>query len=355
VRILHAIQELEVGGAERVVAALVQGAEEAGHHVAVAAAPGPIQRELVPRAHPLPLVRRRPWLLPAAARRLREACRAERPELVHLHNPGIAAAGALAGLGRIASLVTVHGVPDEDYRTAARLLRLTRFPVVACGPGVATALEQCGLRVAQTIVNGVSPAPSPRAREEVARELRFDPTRPLLLSVGRLAPVKNQSLAIAALADIGGAVLVLVGDGPLRRELEAEARARGVSDHVVLAGMRPDARALIGAADAVVMTSTSEGLPLVALEALSAGVPLVATAVRGVRELLRDGEDALLVAPGDAAALAEAARRVLADEELRQRLRSGGLHTAGRHSEAAMVAAYLELYTRLRAGPSRRR
>lgn len=88
-------------------------------------------------------------------------------------------------------------------------------------------------------------------------------------------------------------------------------------------------------------------MPLVGLEALAAGTPLVATAVRGLRELLTDGENALLVAPGDAEALAGAITRVLDDFELRERIRNGGLRLAKSHSPDAMVDAYLRLYQRV--------
>jgi glycosyltransferase involved in cell wall biosynthesis len=88
-------------------------------------------------------------------------------------------------------------------------------------------------------------------------------------------------------------------------------------------------------------------LPLVGLEALAAGTPFVAAAVRGVRELLTDGENALLVAPDDPKALAAAIGRVLDDDDLRQRLRAGGLRLVAAHGTGAMVDAYLRLYERV--------
>jgi glycosyltransferase involved in cell wall biosynthesis len=349
-RILHVIQELGMGGAERVVSALVRGAQASGHEVAVAAAAGSLDQEMDAYRYSLPLVERRPWRVPAAAFDLRRAYRATAPDVIHLHNPGMAVVSALAkvGMRQRPSLVTVHGVPDEDYRTAARLLRLIGAAVVACGPGVTAALATHGLPVTETIVNGVAPAPPPASRAELASELGFEADRPLILFVGRLSPIKNPSLPIAALARLPDAVLVVVGDGPLRGSLEEQARVTDVAERVVFAGTRTDARALIGAADAVVLTSASEGLPLVALESLAAGTPLVATAVRGIRELLHSDVDALLVPTGDEDALAQALRRVLSDQEVRTRLRASGLRTAALYSEEAMVAAYLDLYIRLR-------
>ena len=146
-----------------------------------------------------------------------------------------------------------------------------------------------------------------------------------------------------------GAALAILGEGPLQAELEQQAKALGVADRVVLAGLRGDARAIMGAADAVVVSSVGEGLPLVALEALASRTPVVATSVRGIRELLTDGRDSLLVPDGDAEALAAALRRVLDDDELAARLAEAGTALVAPYTETRMVEAYLETYERLLA------
>jgi glycosyltransferase involved in cell wall biosynthesis len=338
------IQELRHGGAERVVVSLVHAAERAGHEAAVASAGGALAAELDVPQFAVPMLGRRPWLVPGAALAVRGAVRAFRPDLVHCHNPGMAAVVGLATLrGRLPpGLVSVHGVPDADYRAAARVLRASGLAVVACGPGVDDGLAAHGIRPAATIPNGVSAAQAPANRAALERELGIPAGAPLVVASGRLVAVKNHALALAAIRDVPDAWLALLGEGPLRDELAAAA-----GDRVLLAGLRDDARAIVGAADAFVFTSHGEGLPLVVLEALAAGTPLVATAVRGVRELVRDGESALLVRPGDAAALAAALRSVLADPQLAARLREGGLAVAAAHGEQAMVDAYLALGERL--------
>lgn len=346
-RILHAIQELRTGGAERVVVALTRGAAAAGHEVAVASAPGSLVVEVEGPHFPLPLVERRLWRLPNAMLAVRRAVRAFGPDLVHCHNPGVAAAVGPATLRsrRPRGLVSVHGVPDEDYGRAALVLRLAGLPAVACGPGVELGLEAVGLQPLATILNGVAPAPPPADRATLAAEWGVAPDRPLVLAVGRLVPVKNQKLAIRALAKVPDAALAIIGEGPMLDDLRRAAVDAGVADRVIFAGLRPDARELIGAADAVVLPSRAEGLPLVALEAFAAGTPLVATAVRGVRELVGD-DAALLVPPDDPDALARALGRLLADRSLAERLTEAGLRVAGLHSEEAMIAAYLDLYER---------
>ena len=348
-RILHVIQEMRTGGAERVVASLVRGATERGHVVAVAAAPGAVADEIGLQPFPLPLLERRPWRIPGGAWRVFRAIRAFRPDVVHAQNPAMAVLVALAtGRGRRpASLVSVHGVPEADYGSAAKLLRAAGLPVVACGPGVETGLADAGYRSAETIANAVPPPPAPRDRAELEHELGLPAGRKLVVAAGRLVPVKNHALAMRAIADVPGAALAILGEGPLQAELEQQATELGVADRVVLAGLRSDARAIMGAADAVVVSSIGEGLPLVALEALAARTPLVATSVRGVRELLTDDVDSLLVPGGDAEALAAALRRVLEDDALAARLADAGTELVAPYTEERMISAYLETYERL--------
>ena len=335
------IQELGTGGAERILVSAYRGAQAAGHEVFVAAAPGPLAAELDGEVFPIPLVRRRPWRLPAAALAVRRAVRASRPSVIHAYNPTMAlAAGLVTGRGRRPpGLVNLQGGPEEDWPAVVRLVRLSGLAPVACGPGVAAALEQRGLPPAATVPNAVGPAPSPGER------LVSEDTN-LVFAVGRLVEQKNHELAIRAMTRVPGATLAIVGDGPLRPELER--LATELDAPVLFTGVRRDARALMGAADAVVLPSRWEGLPLTALEALASGTPLVATNVRGLRELLVDGENALLV-PEEPEALATALRRVLDDRELAARLSEAGRKVEGAGSDEALVAGFLALYARLAA------
>ena len=136
-RILHVIQELGTGGAERILVSAYRGAREAGHEAFVAAAPGPLAAELDGEPFPLPLVRRRPWRMPAAAAAVRRAVRASRPDVIHAYNPTMAlAAGLVTGRGRRPpGLVNLQGVAEGDWPAAVRLVRLSGLAPVACGPG----------------------------------------------------------------------------------------------------------------------------------------------------------------------------------------------------------------------------
>lgn len=345
-RILQVVQDLAPGGAERVVLSLAGGAVAAGHPSEIAAAPGPWSQAVGVPTHALPHLERQPERIPGGALALRRAIRAARPDLVHAHNPGMAAITALATLRgrRLPAIVSFHGSAADDDATATRVLRLAGLPVVACGPGVAAALADRGLAVRATIVNGVAPAPPARDKAALLASWGHPPGAPLIVCVGRLALQKDQATAIRALAHVPGAVLAVVGDGELRGDLEVAAAHAGVAGRVVLTGAREDARAVLGAADVAVLSSLWEGLPLVALEAAAAGVPLVATDVRGIRELLTHGRDALLVARGDAEGLGQAVTLVLGDTDLAGRLVEGGRAIAADATEERMVERFLTLY-----------
>jgi glycosyltransferase involved in cell wall biosynthesis len=350
VRILHVIAELGTGGAERILISAYRGARAAGHDVFVAAAPGPLAAELDGETYPLPLVRRQPWRVPAAAAALRRAVHASRPDVIHAYNPTMALlAGLVSRRGRRPpGLVNLQGVAEEDWAGTTRVVRLSGLEPVACGPGVAAALRDHGLEPFATVPNAVGPAPPAAVRGKLEAEWGLSPTTRLVLAVGRLVDQKNHELAIRALASLPGATLVIAGEGPLRPELERVAAEVGVADRLVLAGVRRDARALMGAADVVVLPSRWEGLPLTALEALTSGTPLVATNVRGLRELVVDGRDALLV-PEEPEALAKALRRVLDNRELATRLADAGRHVEGAGSDRTLVESFVALYERLAA------
>lgn len=354
-RILHVIQEFGAGGAERVMLSLIARAQAFGHDTAVAAAPGPLAHGVRCEQFDLPILQRRPRRVPAAAWKLWRVARAWNPDLIHCHNPGMAITTALAtGRGsRIPALVSMHGVPDEDYAAASRVLRWAGLPVVACGPGVESALADHRVPVRATIVNGVSPPPAAADRRALIGRWRLRRDLALILSVGRLVPQKNHALAIHALTRIPEAALIIVGAGPLHDDLLRLAEDVGVTERVILLGGRSDARALMGAADVVVISSHWEGLPLVALETLAAGTALVSTEVRGLRELLRDEVDCLLVPPDDAPRLAHAIRRVLRDKDLRHRLALEGRKLAASYSEEEMAERFLALYEEVAGKRSR--
>jgi glycosyltransferase involved in cell wall biosynthesis len=143
--------------------------------------------------------------------------------------------------------------------------------------------------------------------------------------VGRLTRQKALDVAFAAVAQVPNARLVVIGDGPDRDRLEAAARDAGAGDRVEFRGALPrlDALAVVAGSTAALLTSEWENFPHSAVEALAVGVPVVSTAVGGVPEIVRDGENGLLIPVGDVDAVAAAMTRVLSDDGLRARLSRG--------------------------------
>lgn len=166
--------------------------------------------------------------------------------------------------------------------------------------------------------------------ESVRRELGLEGAR-VVVCVGKLSRVKNHGLFLRAAALVAegreDVVFLIVGDGPLRGELSTLAGRLGLSGRVRLAGRREDVPALLKLTDVFVMPSSSEGLPNAVMEAMAAGLPVVATRVGGIPELITDGESGRLVAPGDAEAMARAVGELLDDRDLAERMGRAGLET----------------------------
>lgn len=349
-RVLHVIQQMDHGGAERIVMALVRGARDAGADTAVVAADGALLADLGSSRFPIRLVQRRPHRAVGATADVTAALRAFRPDICHVHNPGMAVPVAVATRrGRATpGVVTVHGLPDRDFRRAATLLRWAGLPVVSCGPGVDEALRYAGLRPRRMIVNGIAGAAAPLPRAQLVRELDLPDKATVVVTVGRLAAVKNQRLALRALALLPPHVhLVVVGDGPERGELERFAVASGTLGRVRFTGARADAAVIAASGDLYISPSRSEGMPLALVEAMAAARPVVATAVRGSLQLVEHEHTGLLVTDDDERAMAAAIRRLLDAPDLAARLGDAGRVSVREFTEAAMVAAYLGLYAEL--------
>jgi glycosyltransferase involved in cell wall biosynthesis len=162
-----------------------------------------------------------------------------------------------------------------------------------------------------------------------------------VVTVGRLVPWKQIDRLIEALCECDETGLVIVGDGPERSRLEALVRQRQLADRVYFAGERSkqETDALMAACDVFVLNSSYEGFPHVVLEAMSAGLPVVATAVGGTPELVREGENGLLIAPDANGALSKTLMKLVTSSEERQRLAAGAKETTRRFRRSAMTEA----------------
>ena len=244
-------------------------------------------------------------------------------DVTHAHGVRVAATAAVAGVSPL--VATWHNAPlgPARRRVVHRALELVSARrsalVLGASPDLVRRARSAGARRAQLCE--VAAPPLPAAVQVDAVDLH-DPPR--VLAIGRLHPQKRFDLLVSAAAawptGPDRPEFLIAGDGPLAQSLAQQADQLGAP--VAFLGARNDVADLLATADVVVLSSDWEARPLVAQEALRAGVPLVATDVGGVRELV--GEAALLVRPGDPAALAAGIGRVLRDEALRERLRLAG-------------------------------
>jgi glycosyltransferase involved in cell wall biosynthesis len=364
-RIAHLVTSGELAGGEVVALQLAIAAREAGHEALFVS---PTLGELVDRAAAegfateLVDVRRTTRLRGAA--RLARVLRRHKVDVLHTH-----VHVAANVLGRVAARFTgVEVVSHLHIENHFRPSRLARAPLVGLDNGTARlcarlvavsdatrlAFERQGFpsRLLETVHNGVDAvalraAPPVRLRAE----LGIPEGNLLLTHVGRLAPVKGQRELIEALRGLGRDDVHVVFFGRDVEQggaygAELERLSEGLNVH--WAGFRADATAALGEADAVVLPSWIEGLPLVVLEAMAHGKPVVATAVGGTPEAVVDGETGLLVAPRDVPALSAALERLVGGEELRRRLGDAGRRRVEAHFSAReMTRRILEIYDEL--------
>jgi glycosyltransferase involved in cell wall biosynthesis len=299
---------------------------------------------------PVTVIDTRRLVSPGALMALVRHFRRARPHLVHT-------AGARASFyGRLAARVA--GVPAvvssvhtsiADYEVAswrrAVYLALDRASariagrIIATSEAVAAALVTHHRLPAAKVVT-IPNRPDPRAlvptrpRDETRAALGAS-ARPLLAVVARLTEQKGVGdflSALAALREREDWVAVVVGDGPLRADLEAQATHLGIADRCRFAGVRTDLADLLGAVDLLVVPSWSEGLPYLVLEAMLTATPIVCTAVGGIPEVITDGIHGRLVPPRAPARLAQAIRRALDDPSATRAL----AETARRHASSTL-------------------
>lgn len=283
-------------------------------------------------------------------------------DLLHAHEFAMNTYGAIAArLARKPMVATVHGKQyyGERFhrRLAYRFVGKAAFRMVAVSRDIARDLtERVGVRPdgLVTIYNGVDLAAVRRPGEgrRLRRELGLAEGAPVVGAIGNLLPVKGHTFLVQAAArlvrDWPDLTVLLCGRPVLGPDLERQAERLGLAGRVRVLGFRDDVGALLDAFDVFVLPSLSEGLSLALLEAMAAGTPVVATAVGGTPELVRDGETGLLVPPGDAAALAAAIGRLLADRTLAQRLAaSARAHVESSFGADAMAARYDALYAEM--------
>jgi glycosyltransferase involved in cell wall biosynthesis len=259
-----------------------------------------------------------------------------------------------------------HGYTSPDRKTRAyNYLDRWSLPsadrVITVCQSFAKDLTNAGVPAERISVQHNSIRPqlpvSPQAVQALKTRFGIEEDERVVLAVGRLSQEKGHLDLISAFAGLRNAhsglevKLVLVGDGPERARLEAAVSALGLSEQVIFTGHISNVREFYAAADLMALPSYSEGSPNVLLEAMATGVPVVATAVGGVPEIVEDGKSALLVSAGDAPAMAAAMADLLTDKELARRLAANASAlVATRYTPESYVNSLLAIYREVISG-----
>jgi glycosyltransferase involved in cell wall biosynthesis len=317
--IAHVLSSFSMGGQERIALDLARQQVAAGHRVLVYSLIDDPNGAMVAafqaagaRTDNTPKLG--PSFDPTLAVRLSRRLTREKVDIVHTHNPRALVYGApAAALSGISCIHTKHGInPDPSRRMWLRRAASTMVNAyVAVTPTLARlaiSRGECEPTQLRVVPNGIDTArfrPDLEARRRIRAELGIPEGAWVAGTVGRLATEKNQSLLIDAISPMldPRRHLVIVGDGPARDALHAQAQGTMRPNLVHFTGARDDVEALLSAMDVFVLTSQSEGLPLVLLEAMAAGLPVLSTSVGGVPDLVEHEKTGYLAPAGDRVAL----------------------------------------------------
>lgn len=383
VRVLRVIARLNIGGPALHVVALTAGLDPARYDSRlVTGLPAHHEGDMSYLAE---AARVQPVVLPEMGRevavfgdamtlaRLVRLMRDFRPQIVHTHTAKAGAVGRIAA--RLAGVPVVahtfHGHVFSGYFSPfkTRLAILAERQLARMSDRLITVSDRLREEIA---AYGVAPharieviplgldlgpfAASAGRRGAFRAALGFAPDESLIGCVGRLVPIKNHRLLLHAARELRAAYagrrakFVIVGDGELRASLEAEARALGLNGDVIFTGWRRDLPAVYADLDLLVNTSRNEGTPVAVIEAMAAGVPVVATNVGGVPDLIIHGVTGTLVPSGDADALARAlAERLDRADESRRMAAAACVEAVRRYSTQVLIRNIDALYGRLLA------
>jgi glycosyltransferase involved in cell wall biosynthesis len=365
VRVLHVTPSLAPYGAERIAAGLALGMNRERFQTIVVSLFGPQRDSLAPalEASGIPVVHlnKRRGLDVRMLRKFATVMDEFRPHLVHTNNY-VLRYTLLPSLSRKVPVLvhTLHNVADREVDLAGRLLQRWAFRgrvhPVSIAEEVSTSFEKTYRLPRPTLIrNSIEVERFSQAaagRETWRMKEGFSPDDLIYVSVARLDRQKNHATLLKAFAAgpalISSTKLLLAGEGPLKAELEKTARRLNIVDRVFFLGHREDVPALLGAADVFTLASLWEGNPLSVMEAMAAGVPVVASAVGGVPELVENGTHGLLPMAGDVQGFTSALMLLAQDPVMRRKMGERAAQRAReRFHRRAMLRAYEDLYENL--------
>jgi len=363
-RITYIIWSLELGGAEQVLMRLAAGMRKRGHTVSIVTlnAPGVYAPQMSAQGIEVIPMRKRGTYDFSVIWRMARALKRLHPDVVHTHLWGAGLWGRLAArLARVRVIIAhEHGMQPWrgrfHFACDRWLAKVTSRILFASEQVLRVYHERTGISLSQCAVipNGVNVRPVTQDRTTFRRARGWSADDRVFLSVGRLSPEKGYADLLEAFAIVAkqlpSARLVLVGDGEERAALQDLRGRIGLNGQVMFAGRQDDVASWLAAGDIYVQPSRREGLPLAVLEAMAAGLPVVATAVGDVPRLITDGREGHLVAAEQPKALA--AKLVAVGQNLdaqRSIVDAAKWLVASRYSDEGMVAAVEAVYAEARS------
>jgi glycosyltransferase involved in cell wall biosynthesis len=354
--LLHVNTERGWRGGEAQTLMLARGLEERGHRCRLAVPPGsPLEQRARQEGIEAAPLAARGELDPAAIIALARMLRRFRPDLVHCHTSHAVTLGTLASFfaGRRAAVATRRVSFPLSRNPLARIkytFRLDR--VIAVSEGIRETLAAAGVpRERITVVHSAVDLrrfDPPRDRQACRRELGYAEEVFVVGCAGHLAEHKGHRVLVEAAGRLGDnprMQFLLVGKGEKEEELRQQIAALGLDGKFRLAGFREDLESILPALDLLAFPSLSgEGSPAVLKEAMACGLPVVASAISGVEEVVRQGSEGLLVPPGDPAALAQAIRFFAADRERGLEFGGRGRERSGEFRPERMVEMTEKVY-----------
>jgi len=352
-RVLHVDTERGWRGGERQTLWLARELARQGQVSIVAArAAEPLAQRGIEQRLPVIECNPRFEFDPAAALRVRREIEKRDIDIVHAHTAHAVAIGALATIGTRARLVVARRVDfalRSNIGTRWKYGRATA--IIAISNAVAHVLERGGIDRSRihVVPDGVDThrAVTAADRNELVA-LGIPVSAPLVVQVAQLVGHKDPLNFVRAVARLHSLVpdahALLVGDGPLRADVEREVKSLGLQHVLHVTGYRTDADALLAAADVATLSSREEGMGSVLLDALAFGVAIAATRAGGIPEVVEHGQSGLLAEVRDPDGLGDAIARLLTDEELARRLRRNGAVRAEMFSVERMTERTMSVY-----------
>lgn len=354
-KILQVIPSFALGGAETMCENLLYALRAQGHEVAAVSlfdSRTPITERLLDAKIKIHFMGKRPGPDLTMRKKLKKLFSAERPDVVHVHLNAVKYAAPAAHAAKIKKCVyTVHNLAQKDAAGIAQKMNARYFSKKMAFPAALSPIvrdsvaELYGLDGADipVIYNGIDLSrclPKQTYRERDGIEL---------LHVGRFMPQKNHAELIRAFAAVKAkhphARLRLIGEGGLRDECRALASELSLSESVIFEGAQANVFPYLQNADVFLLPSLYEGVPITLIEAMGSGLPIVASAVGGVVDMLKDGESALFCSP-DAESIAARCCELIESLEKRESLGKAALDASKSFSSELMAKKYVELYSR---------